>query len=111
MFIRIEYNSDYFTQELTRFLGNVDEANLGRINTRSRDHTVDLRSRKVVKQFYQKFKFEAMKPFEMTGSSKVEFVNVSRKNSLILITIELLHDPSSHLKLLLEQSLRRSCAF
>ena len=75
MFIRIEYNSDYFTAELTRYLGTIDETQHSRINTRSRDHQVDLRNKKVTKQFYQKFKFEAMKPFEMTQSSKVEFVN------------------------------------
>ena len=106
MFIRIDYNSQYFVEELNRYLGGIDEQNYRNINVRTREHTVDIRSRTVTKQFYQKFKFEAMRPFET--NYKVEFVNVSAKLIFILVSlIELIRGPSGDPERFYEQDLRR----
>ncbi len=40
---------------------------------RGRDHVVDLQKNTVIKQNYQKFKFEALKPIE--SQTKVEFTD------------------------------------
>ena len=42
---------------------------------KGRDHVIDLARNTVIKNNYQKFKFEALRPFDSV--TKVEFTNVS----------------------------------
>ena len=93
-------------EELNRYLSatGADEQNFRNINVRSREHIVDLKNRTVTKQFYQKFKFEALEPFQT--KTNVEFVNVRKYFLLVtFLVIELILAPNGDSELFDKQSL------
>ena len=51
---------------------------------KGRDHVIDLARNTVLKNNYQKFKFEALRPFDSV--TKVEFTNVSSLQRRLKVT-------------------------
>jgi len=76
MFIHFDYQSQYFVEQLVALRKNqaLTTDHNQKSNIKARDHTIDLLNNTVIKQNYQKFKFEALKPFET--QTKVEFTEV-----------------------------------
>lgn len=74
MFIRFDYTSQYFVEQLAAVRSKMmpEQLNTNQREVRGRDHVIDLIKNTVIKQNYQKFKFEALKPFET--QTKVDFV-------------------------------------
>ena len=74
MFIRFDYTSQYFVEQLAAVRSKMmpEQLNTNQREVRGRDHVIDLIKNTVVKQNYQKFKFEALKPFDT--QTKVDFV-------------------------------------
>ena len=80
---------------------------------KGRDHVIDLVRNTVTKNNYQKFKFEALRPFE--SLTKVEFSNVSADQTLfesfltryVFLFSELIPSLSSSTKHIVEQDLYR----
>lgn len=77
MFIRFEYQSQYFVEQLQAIRKNpaVQDNPGGKSVYKTTSHMIDLTNNIVVKSNHQKFKFEALQPFET--QTKVEFTNVS----------------------------------
>ena len=112
MFIRFDYQSQYFVEQLAALRKNpalTNEQN-NRSMIKARDHTIDLANNTVVKQNYQKFKFEALKPFET--QTKIEFTDVrklARPSTFVNtydVHIELLPDSSADKEHIGQQDLR-----
>lgn len=71
MFIRFEYTSDFYKEQLSKLRGQPDSP--FKYALKSKEHSIDLQHGRVTKLNYQKFKFEAMWPF--ASESIVQFIN------------------------------------